>query len=80
MKANEPMQENERGRNKARLARADAVCTKICLCIAALLAALFVAQAALRFDGVRRILSETERLEGRPVSADGFCIRPRLVV
>ncbi|EXX91400.1 hypothetical protein BG53_01520 [Paenibacillus darwinianus] len=70
------MNGNKSVSDKARIAKADYLCAKIWLCIAALLAALLVAQAALRFDGVRLILSVTERLEGRPISGDCFCIRP----
>lgn len=49
-------------------AAADRLCKKLMVGLIALLAALFVAQAALRFDHFRHWASAVERLEGQPLS------------
>ncbi len=48
-------------------AAADMLCKKLMIGLIALLAALFVAQAALRFDHFRHWATSIERLEGEPL-------------
>jgi hypothetical protein len=69
-------------------AAADMLCKKLMIGLIALLAALFVAQAALRFDHFRHWASSVERLEGQPLSTSSetsfsesaFCIAMESVV
>jgi len=61
-------------------AAADALCKKLMIGLIALLAALLVAQAALRFDHFRHWASSIERLEGEPIAESGFCIPLESVV
>ena len=61
-------------------AAADALCKKLMIGLIALLVALLVAQAALRFDHFRHWASAVERLEGRPLAESDFCIPLESVV
>jgi len=59
-------------RNKDRRGRgfwadaADRICMRLAVIIAVLLALIAAAQTALSVDGIRPLLSKTERLEGVP--------------
>ena len=61
------------GRNAGRRGRsfwtavADRICRRLAVAIAVLLALIIAAQAALHADGIRPVLSRTERLEGVPL-------------
>jgi hypothetical protein len=54
-----------RGRS-AWMAVADRICMRLAVIIAVLFALIAAAQTALHMDGVRPLLSKTERLEGVP--------------
>lgn len=60
------------GRNTGRRGRsywtavADRICRRLAVIIAVLLALVALAQTALHADGIRPLLSRTERLEGVP--------------
>ncbi|OUM96805.1 MAG: hypothetical protein A9Z00_04295 [Thermobacillus sp. ZCTH02-B1] len=61
------------GRNADRRSRsywtavADRMCRRLAVAVAALLALVIAAQVALHADGLRPVLSRTERLEGVPL-------------